>query len=168
MTICAVCAVLSRSVMSDSLQPHGLWPTRLLCPWDSPGKNNEVGNHSLLQGVFPTQGLNPGLLHCRQILCQLSHQGSPPYFLLPLNPERDASRPGLHLEQERGFSLHFWEKFFLLEVRSWRSPRELWQLSAFKALFSESNSADPASSVGGVGVGGCVFISIRKKQIRKL
>ena len=46
-------------------------------PWNSPGKNTGVGSHSLLQGIFPTQGLNPGLLHCRQILYQLSHQGSP-------------------------------------------------------------------------------------------
>ena len=41
---------------------------RLLCPWDSPGKNTEVGCHSLLQKIFPTQGSNPGLLHRRQIL----------------------------------------------------------------------------------------------------
>jgi len=59
------------------LQPHGLWPTRLLCPWDSPGKNTGVGCHFLLQGMFPTQGSNPGLLHCRQSLYCLSHQGSP-------------------------------------------------------------------------------------------
>ena len=44
---------------------------------DSPGKNSGVGCHALLQGIFPTQGLNPGLLHCRQILYGLSHQGSP-------------------------------------------------------------------------------------------
>ena len=44
---------------------------------DSPGKNAQVGCHALLQGSFPTQGLNPGLLHCRQILYSLSHQGSP-------------------------------------------------------------------------------------------
>ena len=44
---------------------------------DSPGKNTEVGISSLLQGIFPTQGSNPGFLHCRGILHQLSHQGSP-------------------------------------------------------------------------------------------
>ena len=49
-------------------RPHGLWPTRILCPWDSPGKNTGVGCHSLLQGIFLTQGSNLGLLHCRQIL----------------------------------------------------------------------------------------------------
>ena len=58
----------SRSVVSDSLQSHGLQPTRLLHPGDSPGKNTGVGCHFLLQGIFPTQGLNPGLPHCRQTL----------------------------------------------------------------------------------------------------
>ena len=64
------------SVVSDSLRPCGLSPTRLLCPWNSPGKNTRVGSCSLLQGIFETQGLNPGLLHYRWILYCLSHQGS--------------------------------------------------------------------------------------------
>ena len=55
----------SRSVMSDSLQLHGLYS-----PWNSPGKNTGVDSLSLLQGIFPTQGSNPGLPHCRQILYQ--------------------------------------------------------------------------------------------------
>ena len=62
---------LSGSVMSYSLQPHGLWPARLLSPWDSPGKNTGVGCHALLQGIFLTQESNSCLLHlrhCRQIL----------------------------------------------------------------------------------------------------
>ena len=54
--------------MSDSLRPHGLQPTRLLRPWDFPGKSTGVGCHFLLQGIFPTQGSNPGLPHCRQML----------------------------------------------------------------------------------------------------
>ena len=62
--------------MSDSLQPHGLKPTGLLHPWDFPGKNTGVGCHFLLQGNFLTQGWNPGLLHCRQTLYHLSHEGS--------------------------------------------------------------------------------------------
>ena len=62
----------SRSVMSDSLQPHGLYSQ-----WNSPDQDTGVGSHSLLQGIFPTQGSNPGLLHWRQILYQLSHKGSP-------------------------------------------------------------------------------------------
>ena len=62
---------IRRSVVSNSLQPHGLWPARLLCPWNSPGKNTRVGWHFLLQGIFLTQGWNPGLLLCRQILYRL-------------------------------------------------------------------------------------------------
>ena len=53
------------------------WPTRLLCPWDFSGKDNGVGCHFLLQGIFLTQGSNLGLPHCRQILYPLGHQGSP-------------------------------------------------------------------------------------------
>ena len=52
----------SRSVGSDSLQPHGLYSL-----WTSPGQNAEGGSRSLLQGIFPIQGLNPGLLNCRWI-----------------------------------------------------------------------------------------------------
>ena len=57
----------SYSVVSDSLRPHGLY-----CPWNSAGQNTGVASLSLLQGIFPTQGSNPGLLHCRQILYQLT------------------------------------------------------------------------------------------------
>ena len=56
---------VSRSVVAASLRPHGLQPTRLLCPWDFPGQDTGVGCYFLLQGIFPTQGSNPGLLHCR-------------------------------------------------------------------------------------------------------
>ena len=68
--------MLSCSAVSDSLQPHGLWHTRLLCPWNSPGKNTAEGCHFLLHVIVLTQGLNPSLLHCRQIPYCLSHQGS--------------------------------------------------------------------------------------------
>ena len=61
----------SRSVMPDSLRPHGLYSS-----WNSPGQNTGMCNISLFQEIFPTQGLNPGLSHCGQILYQLSHQGS--------------------------------------------------------------------------------------------
>ena len=69
------------SVMSDSLQPHRLEPTRLLCPWNSPGKNTGVGCHFLLQRIFLTQGSNPSLLHWQVDSLLLSHQGSPSHFL---------------------------------------------------------------------------------------
>ena len=58
--------------MSDSLQPHALYS-----PWYSPGQNTRVGSLSILQGIFPIQGSNLGLLHCRQILYQLNHKESP-------------------------------------------------------------------------------------------
>ena len=58
--------------MSYSLWPHGPYSA-----WNSPGQNTGVGSHSLHQGIFPTQVLNPGLPHCRRILYQLSHKGSP-------------------------------------------------------------------------------------------
>ena len=61
----------SRSVVSNSLWPHGLYS-----PWNSLGEITAVG-HVLHQGIFPNQGSNPGLPHCRWILYQLSHQGSP-------------------------------------------------------------------------------------------
>ena len=63
--------------MSDSLRPHELYS-----PWNSPGQNTGVGSLSLLQGIFLTQKLNWGLLHCRQILNQLSYQRSPLLALL--------------------------------------------------------------------------------------
>ena len=62
----------SPSVLSDSLRTHGLYS-----PWNSPGQNTRVGSLFLLQGIFPTQGLNPGLPQSRQIFYQLSHKGSP-------------------------------------------------------------------------------------------
>ena len=62
----------SGSFMSNSLQSHGLYS-----PWNIPGQNTGVGSLSLLQGIFPTQGSILGLPHCRQILYQLSHKGSP-------------------------------------------------------------------------------------------
>ena len=62
----------SHLVLSDFLRPHGLYSPR-----NSPGQNTRVGSLSLLQGIFPTQELNPGLPHCRWILYQLSHKGTP-------------------------------------------------------------------------------------------
>ena len=77
----------NRSVMSDSLQPHGLYS-----PWNSPGQNTGVGNLYLLQRIFPTQGSNPGLPNCRWILYQLSHQESHS----PLSPLYQKERGGIY------------------------------------------------------------------------
>ena len=89
-----VCTVflLSHSVMSNSLQPHGLQPTRLHCPREFLSKSTRTSCHFLLQGIFPTQASNPHfpfLLNCRQILYPLSHWGSPGAILVknpPGNP----------------------------------------------------------------------------------
>ena len=64
-------------IQTPSVMSNSSWPHELYSPWNSPGQNTGVGSLSLLQGIFPTQGLNPCLPHCRWILYQLSYQGSP-------------------------------------------------------------------------------------------
>ena len=79
-TWCVRAHVLTCSVTSNSLRPHELWPTRLLCPWDSPGKNTGVGCHALLQGTFLTLGWGPRhfcLLHRQAGSLPLSHLSDP-------------------------------------------------------------------------------------------
>ena len=85
----------SCSVMSDSLRTHGVYSA-----WNSPGQNTGVSSLSLLQGIFPTQGWNPGLPHCRWSLCQLNHYQ--PYFskinlkkikAIPVPPFQDGCLP---------------------------------------------------------------------------
>ena len=71
----------SCSVVSESLRPRGLYSA-----WNSPGQNTGVGSLSLHWGIFPTQGSNPGLPHCRQILYLLSHKGSPGVCKVQCNP----------------------------------------------------------------------------------
>ena len=83
------------SVVSDSLRPHGLQPARLLCPWDSPGKNTGAGCHALLQSICPTQRSNLCLLHCKQMFHLLSHLGSAP----PPRPWQKKSRTFLFWPQ---------------------------------------------------------------------
>ena len=80
-TIHTMCAC---SVMSNSLQPHRLQLARFLCPWDPPAKNIGVGCHFLLQGIFPTQGLNP------RLLCLFHWQAG---FLLIVPPGKPLKRP---------------------------------------------------------------------------
>ena len=71
------CAVVSLSVLSNSLQPYGLLPARLLCPWGFSRQEYWSGLPCPPPGIFPTQGSNPGLPHYRRILYGPSHQGSP-------------------------------------------------------------------------------------------
>ena len=80
---------VSCSVVPDSLWPHGLQPTKLLYTWDFLGKDTGMAYHFLLQGIFPTQGLNLGLLHCRQILSQLNYKGSPMSMVFNTNSYTD-------------------------------------------------------------------------------
>ena len=70
------CVCASHSVVPQFFVTPWTVAARLLCPCSSPGKNTGVSCHPLLQGIFPTQGLNRGLLHCTQILYHLCHQGS--------------------------------------------------------------------------------------------
>ena len=110
------------SVISDSLQPHGLYS-----PWNTPGQNTGVGSFSLLQGIFPTQGLNPGLPHCRWILYQLSYQ-----------------------EDEISTSIEIRESIVVLKNRincilhpaSSTEPTELWRSLNSSSKFSSKSSAD--------------------------
>ena len=79
---------LSHSVVSDSLWPHGPEPICLLCPWGFSRQEfsrARVGCHALLQEIFPTQGSNPHLPHCRRILYHLSYPGRPIPFILICN-----------------------------------------------------------------------------------
>ena len=80
------------SVVSSSLRSYGLYN-----PWNSPGQNTGVGSLSLLQGIFPIQGSNSGLLHCRQILYQLSHQGAQENWSgYDITPTQELNRVLLH------------------------------------------------------------------------
>ena len=102
----------SRSVMSDSLRSHRLQPARLLCPWNSPDQNTGVGSCSLLQGIFPTQGSNPGLPHCRWILYHLSHQRIPrsletPWIRAPHTSQAQGQEAGFHSLDAVYYSNHF-------------------------------------------------------------
>ena len=100
-----MCCVLSCSVVSDSLWPRDCNSPGCSVQGFSPGKNTEGGCHALLQRIFPTQGLNPSLPHCRWIFYWLSHQGSRllwvPWYLPP-GPEIPSS-----LERGYGPELHF-------------------------------------------------------------
>ena len=110
------CESESRSIVFNSLRPHGLY-----IPWNSLGQNTEVGSFSLLQGIFPTQGLNPGLPHCRQIFYQLSHKGSPRLLEWVAHPfSRDLSdpeiKPGSHALQADSLPTELSPVLFLMHM----------------------------------------------------
>ena len=104
-----VCEGVSCSVVFDSLWPYGLHS-----PWNSTGQNARVGSCFLPQVIFPTQGLNPGLLHCRQILYQLSHKGNPRILEWVAYPfSRGSSRPR---NQTRVSSIRFFTNWAIREA----------------------------------------------------
>ena len=104
--------------------PHGLEPTRLLCPWNSRGKNTGVCSHSLLQGIFLIQGLNSSLVQCRQILHHLSYWGSPQaspvtsILFLPNDYSVTRARPSLSDPMDCSTSLSFTISWSLLKLMS--------------------------------------------------
>ena len=103
--LCMYACVLSCSVVSDSLQPHGLQLTRLLCPWDFPGKNTDVGSHSLLQGIFPTLGSDPHLLHllhCQVDSLPLMAPGKPIEEHWKNNPHKSKQQESSNIFLEKG------------------------------------------------------------------
>ena len=112
----------------QTLQPHGLYS-----PWNSPGQSTEVGSLSLLQGIIPSQGLNPGLPRCRWILYQLSHRGSPrilEWVSCPFSSE--SSRPrnqtgasclagGFFTNRAVGEALQLWREWLKFRKPRWCS-----------------------------------------------
>ena len=128
----------SHLVTSDSLRLHGLYG-----PWNSPGQNTGVGSHSLLQGIFPAQGLNPGLPHCRWILYQLSHKGSPRTLEWVAYPF--SSRSSRTQESDQGL-LHCRQSLYQLSYQG--SPRVLKQKSPLEKNWQHSPLFLPEESHG--------------------
>ena len=113
-------------------------PWTIYSPWNSPSQNTGVGSHSLLQGIFPTQGSSPGLPYCRQILHQLSHRGSPrilewvvcPFSSGSSQPRIELGSPELQAESSPAEpqgkhkntgvgSLSFLQQIFLTQKLNW-------------------------------------------------
>ena len=130
-SICAVCPSIRLPVLSCfsrvSLRPHGLQPARLLCPWDSPGKNTGVGCHALFQGILQTQGSNPQFLHWQASSLPRESLGKPwqPLILsdlpvLPL-PERQKvqNHTGCGVFRLGSFTQQWIRVFRFLPVVSW-------------------------------------------------
>ena len=95
-----VCVCISSSVVSDSLRPHGLQFARLLCPWDSSGKNTRVGCHSLLQGCLPNPEIKPRYPALQAVSLPGSHQGRPSPWL------RNKERRKLKVLEKRSERIH--------------------------------------------------------------
>ena len=133
--------VFSCSVMSNSSWPHGLWPARLLCPWEFSGKNTGVDCHFLLLGIFPKQGLNPPLLclmHWQVGSLPLSLLGSPWWIYIP-EPTNELSRDKT-IKSAPG-----------IMICTWKSIIETWTL----------NLSEPRSN--NASLSWCVFFRCMEK-----
>ena len=103
---------VSRWVVTDSLLFHGLGPARILCPWDSPGKNTRVSSYSLLQGIFPAQQRNLGPLYCRQFLYHLKFWGSLYTYLYGIPSKSSSIRINriLYSDYLKQVKQHWWNE----------------------------------------------------------
>ena len=139
----------SRSVISNSLWPHGLYS-----PWNPPGQNTRVGSLSLLRGIFPTQWSNPGLPHCRWILYQLSHKGSPrilewvayPFLLQQISLGIELGSPVLQADSlptelsGNPYTLTTVAQNLLSNFK-YKEPQSPWQISASPMIYQEQAAA---------------------------
>ena len=140
--------------MSDSLWPHGLQPTRILSPWDFPGKNPEVGCHFLLLGIFPTRGLNPCLLHWQTDSLPLSHQ----YAGLIIGSDKSRG-PVLCLKEKKGGD-RVDKLVFLLPFLNYYTT----QISFLKKLCDTEASVSYSFDRGGANKGWDTWIFLSEVQ----
>ena len=122
---------------------HWTWVIFLMLPWNSPGKNTGVGSCFLLQGIFPTQGSNAGLLHCRQILYHLSQQRS---FLmlqscLTLCDSMDCTPPGSSVHRILQAGILVWVA--MPSSRGFSQPRDWTRVSCSSCISGRFFTAEP-------------------------
>ena len=117
-----------------TLRPLGLRPAKFLCPWVSPGKNTAVGGRSLLQGIFPTHRLNPGLPHCRRNPYPLSYQGGPLTTRRPNN--------------FRANRLHLNSSILWVEAKADRKDRATTQIQVSRFLIHQHITFSGKSTLG--------------------
>ena len=127
--------VLSCPVRSDSLGPHGLQATSLLCSWNSPGKNTGVGCHFLLQGIFLTHKFNPALPHCRQSLYHLSHHGN--HFLLIIKYKRKKDYWGENCQAKRNQVWWLWKFPAYLDFEKYAKIRKFYTRKVYVLIWEK-------------------------------
>ena len=138
--------------MSDSSWPHGLYVAhQALLPRHYPGQNTGVDCCFLLQGIFPTQGLNPGLLHCRQILYHLSHQASltiHKFFFVFLRSSEVGEIDAVHGSSQRKSLEHgsVWEVFWKVGRLRKEKKRKEKKRTGFQTWFHQERVFDPWES----------------------